>query len=178
MSWPGTLIYNCNMIDAKTLSRRVFLSRRDLNVNQEWVADHAGISRAYVSKIERGNASNVGTEVIFALARALGVSSAYLLGLTDDPLGAIDEEEDEEEAPATAAGWPPAVQRLAEVALELPASTVRALVALAEEYAERERQRDGNAMRDLLVEARRIHGDAFADQLVNLLGDTADAWLR
>ncbi len=76
-----------------------------MNWDQANLANASGVSRSRISEIERGRATNVGVDAIFALADALNVSPAYLLGQTDDPLeGVVDEEE---EAPApTAGGWP------------------------------------------------------------------------
>ena len=73
----------------KTLAYRVLLSRRDLDWNQEELAERSGISRGHISKIERGDTTNITIEVAFALADALGVSRAYVIGLTDDPYGGI-----------------------------------------------------------------------------------------
>ena len=73
-------------MDAKTLGEHVLLSRRDLHMTQEELAGRVGVSRAYVTNIEQGRAKNVGIDVVFGLARELGVSVTYLLGLSDDPL--------------------------------------------------------------------------------------------
>lgn len=54
---------------------------------QEDLANASGVSRTYISEIERGRITNVGIEAIFSLAEALGVTVPYLLGLSDDPLG-------------------------------------------------------------------------------------------
>jgi transcriptional regulator with XRE-family HTH domain len=51
------------------------------------LAEKSGVSRTYISEIERGRITNVGIEAIFSLAGALGVTVSYLLGLTDDALG-------------------------------------------------------------------------------------------
>ena len=72
-------------MDAKTLGEHVLLSRRDLHMTQEELAGRVGVSRAYVTNIEQGRAKNVGIDVVFGLARELGVSVTYLLGLSDDP---------------------------------------------------------------------------------------------
>lgn len=77
-------------MDAKTLGNHILLSRRDLALTQEELAAKVGVSRAYITNIEQGRAKNVGIDVIFALARELGVSVAYLLGLTEDPLAGDD----------------------------------------------------------------------------------------
>ena len=51
------------------------------------MAQASGVSRTYISEIERGRVTNVGVEALSALADALGVTVQYLLGLTDDALG-------------------------------------------------------------------------------------------
>lgn len=66
---------------------RVLLSRRDLNLNQDALAVAVGVSQGYISGIERGAVTNPTLEVMEKLAQALGVSLAYLLDLSDDPLG-------------------------------------------------------------------------------------------
>ena len=75
------------MYRAKTFSDRLHQARRDLRWDQNDLAAKSGISRGYISEIERGIKKNVGVEVVIALAAALGVSVPYLLGLSDDPLG-------------------------------------------------------------------------------------------
>lgn len=79
--------YDCCMYRAKTFSDRLHQARRDLRWDQNDLAAKSGISRGYISEIERGIKKNVGVEVVIALAAALGVSVPYLLGLSDDPLG-------------------------------------------------------------------------------------------
>jgi len=75
------------------LGSRVLLARRDLEMNQDELARHVGVSRPFISDIERGKTTNVGVETVMALAAALGVRPAYLLGLSD----VVVDEEDEEE---------------------------------------------------------------------------------
>ena len=71
----------------KVLADRILLSRRDLDITQEDLAAQAGnVSPAYVSSLERGKVTNPTVEVVAALAGALGVSPAYLLGWSDIPL--------------------------------------------------------------------------------------------
>lgn len=81
----------------KLLPERLLLSRRDLHWNQIDLAEKSGVSRGHISNIERGHTTNVSVEVIFSLADALGVSSLYLLGLTDDPLFNVSDRERIEE---------------------------------------------------------------------------------
>jgi len=78
------------MYSAKTFSHRLLLERRNMRWDQAELAEKSGISRGYISEIERGIKKNVGVEVVFALAEALGVSPQYLLGVTDSPLGESD----------------------------------------------------------------------------------------
>lgn len=78
------------MYTVNQLAWRLLRSRRDLEWHQEDLAEKSGISRTYISEIERGRITNVGIEAIFALAAALGVTPQYLLGLDDDPLGEGD----------------------------------------------------------------------------------------
>ena len=74
----------------KLLGKRVMISRYDLNVNQLELSERSGVSNTYISDIERGRARKVGVDVVFALAEALQVNPAYLLGLTDGPSGESD----------------------------------------------------------------------------------------
>ena len=63
-----------------TMAQRILLCRRDLDWKQEELSAKSGISRTYISEVERGQITNVGIEVIEALAKALGVSPSYLIG--------------------------------------------------------------------------------------------------
>lgn len=62
------------------LAEQVFNHRRALGISQSELADRAGISRNYVSLIERGEASNLSLNVLHNLAAALGVTPAELTG--------------------------------------------------------------------------------------------------
>lgn len=77
------------MSEAKTLAHRLLLSRRDSNLDQKELGRRANVSNGYISDIEHGKVTNVGIEVISSLAKALEISTAYLIGLTDDPYGGI-----------------------------------------------------------------------------------------
>jgi transcriptional regulator with XRE-family HTH domain len=57
--------------------------RKSMGKTQQEVADAAGVTRQAIGGIERG--STPGGEVLVRIARALGTSSAYLLGRTDSP---------------------------------------------------------------------------------------------
>lgn len=74
------------MYDSKLLANRVLLSRRDLGWDQKQLSEESGVSRPYISQIERARKTNVSVDVLFSLAGALGVSVQYLLGLSDAPI--------------------------------------------------------------------------------------------
>lgn len=82
---------------ARELAWRLRSSREDLAWNQEELAEKSGISRSYISGIESGRAVNVTIDIAFALADALGVSRAYIVGLTEDPYGGIPDSKLEQE---------------------------------------------------------------------------------
>lgn len=67
-------------MDAKELGRQVLTRRKERRWSQEELGELAGISRNYVSLIERGEADSISMKVINQLAIALGVSAAQLTG--------------------------------------------------------------------------------------------------
>ena len=62
--------------------QRVLLRRRKLRLTQKQLADACGIPSQVISGIERG-AQDVHAQRFAVLAQALGVSTDYLLGLSD-----------------------------------------------------------------------------------------------
>lgn len=79
------------MNDLASIGNRLLISRRDLGIDQKELGRRAKVSNTYISDIERGKARNVGIDVLSSLADALGVSAAYLMGFTDDPLAGVDD---------------------------------------------------------------------------------------
>lgn len=69
-----------------TFAQRLLLARRDLDLTQTTLAAQAQISPQYISDLERGKSDNPAIRDVEALADALGVSPAYLLGWSDAPL--------------------------------------------------------------------------------------------
>lgn len=69
------------------LGDRLLLARRQLEMNQDNLADRANVNRTYISNLERGHSTNPTIDIVEALARALGIRPEYLAGWTDDPLG-------------------------------------------------------------------------------------------
>ena len=82
--------YDLPMYDTREIGYRILRSRRDLDIDQAELSQRAGVSRPYISQLEHGKKTNVSVDVIEALATALGVSPAYLLGYTDNPSGEPD----------------------------------------------------------------------------------------
>lgn len=126
-------------IDTLQLGRRILLSRKDLSLNQEELGQKAGISRGHIAKIERGEVKNPTLEIIYRLADALGVSRAYLLGFTDDPLHEIEEPEEPntQSIPPTITRQPSASYRtlaaeLLDVFDQLSPSSQQILLAIAD----------------------------------------------
>src|SRR5919109_5349768 len=82
--------------DDKTIGRAAAIIRRSHGWSQQLVADRAGISKSYLSRLERGERSVDSRHLIVALARALEVSPTELTqvalpGITEDGLApAVD----------------------------------------------------------------------------------------
>jgi transcriptional regulator with XRE-family HTH domain len=108
-----------------TLAQRVLIERRTLNWNQDQLAAKAGVSRSYVSHIERSQIPNPTIDVVEALAAALDVSPAYLLGWSDIPLPGEANAIGEERVPYTV---DPRIQELIDLYEDLdPANQAIAL---------------------------------------------------
>lgn len=67
-------------MDRQELSRQVMQRRKELGLSQTELAEKTGISRNYISLIERGEASNISMKILNLLAGALGVSPSTLTG--------------------------------------------------------------------------------------------------
>lgn len=69
-------------MDAKELGRQVLARRQEKGLSQTELAERTGISRNYVSLIERGEATNISMKVINLLAETLETTSSELIGAT------------------------------------------------------------------------------------------------
>lgn len=69
----------------RMVGRRAFLQRQWLDVRQHHVADAAGLTRNYVSAIERGT-QRLDAWRLGLLADALGVTAEWLLDRTTGPV--------------------------------------------------------------------------------------------
>ena len=67
-------------MDAKELGRQVQAKRKERDMSQTELCKLAGVSRNYISLIERGEANNISMKVINLLAVALGATPAELTG--------------------------------------------------------------------------------------------------
>lgn len=86
------------MDTTETLGQRIRLSRRDIHLTQQQLADLAKVSRSYISNLEKDRTTNIGRDIAVPLSEALGISVAYLMGVEEDPLHGIpDDEEDDGE---------------------------------------------------------------------------------
>lgn len=83
------------MSEPLTISQRLLLSRRQVDLDQKELARRASVSNGYISDIERGKVTNVGIEVVESIARALEVSPAYLAGWEEYPLQGIQDDDDD-----------------------------------------------------------------------------------
>jgi transcriptional regulator with XRE-family HTH domain len=72
-------------MDVKELGHQVLTRRKEKRMSQEELGELVGISRNYVSLIERGETDSVSMKVINQLAIAFGVTVAQLTGETGDP---------------------------------------------------------------------------------------------
>lgn len=67
-------------MNAQELGHQVQAKRKEKNLSQTELGELAGVSRNYISLIERGEANNISMNVINQLAVALGASPAELTG--------------------------------------------------------------------------------------------------
>jgi transcriptional regulator with XRE-family HTH domain len=64
--------------------------RKTKGFTQDDLADQVGISQRMIGRYESGE-SDPSADSVIRLANFFGVTADYLLGLTDDPLGRLDE---------------------------------------------------------------------------------------
>lgn len=67
-------------MDAELFGKNILVLRKERKLTQEELANLAGVSRNYISMIERGEAENVSDDVIRKLAIGLEVSAHQLTG--------------------------------------------------------------------------------------------------
>lgn len=67
------------------LGSRIVSAREGKGWTQGQLATYARVNRSYLSLIERGVRTNVGSDHLTKIARTLNTTVDYLVGLSDDP---------------------------------------------------------------------------------------------
>ena len=103
-----------------TFATRLWSARQDLHWNHLELASRSGVSRQYIGDLERGRITNPSVDIVEAIASALGVAPAYLLGWSDIPLPGEAAAIGEERIPYTV---DPRIQELIDLFEDLDAPT-------------------------------------------------------
>lgn len=69
----------------ESFGERVLAIRNERGWTRRELARRSGLHEVHLAKVEVGERKRVESETLIALAQAFGVSTDYLLGLTDDP---------------------------------------------------------------------------------------------
>jgi len=145
--------------------------RKEIELTLGQVAEYEGVSKTYLSSLERGvNEPNV-WHLVARLAKRYDTTTDYLLGLTDDP------------SPRSEGELPPGVRDLVTLALGLNEARQQELLGHARVLSEAQRAANLSEY-DRLLAAVATTGDSgwFVMTIENLLravaaGDTARAQL-
>jgi transcriptional regulator with XRE-family HTH domain len=70
-----------------TLGERIVLHRRRKGLTQEELAKAVGVNKMTIWRVENQDIKDLKGQVIARLARTLGVSADYLLGLAENDVG-------------------------------------------------------------------------------------------
>lgn len=70
--------------DMQRVGRRIAAARSRKGLNQSELARQAGVHRATLNLLEKGEREHIRSDMLFSLARALGCTTDYLLGM-DEP---------------------------------------------------------------------------------------------
>jgi transcriptional regulator with XRE-family HTH domain len=71
-------------VNMRTLGERILLLRRRAGWSQNELAKQAGIDVMTISRLERGTKKRLEVEPLARLAKALSVTTDYLLGIADE----------------------------------------------------------------------------------------------
>jgi transcriptional regulator with XRE-family HTH domain len=69
----------------ENFAERVIAERETHGWTRRELAKQAGLHEQHLAKVERGQRQRIEADTIIKLARALGCSADYLMGLTEDP---------------------------------------------------------------------------------------------
>jgi transcriptional regulator with XRE-family HTH domain len=78
------------------LGEKVYQLRLRRKLTQQELADRAGVSQTIISRLESKSRHNVNADVLKGLAKALGCTTDYLVGMHED-------EKDNDRSPAAVA---------------------------------------------------------------------------
>jgi transcriptional regulator with XRE-family HTH domain len=67
-----------------TLGERILILRRRQDMTQQQLAQEAGLNKNTIARLEQGSLKDLGGRLVAKLARALGTSTDYLLGLSEE----------------------------------------------------------------------------------------------
>jgi transcriptional regulator with XRE-family HTH domain len=67
-----------------TLGERILILRRRQDMTQQQLAKEAGLNKNTIARLEQGNLKDLGGRLVAKVAQALGTSTDYLLGLTEE----------------------------------------------------------------------------------------------
>ena len=67
-----------NMVDYKSIGRRISINRRKANVTQAWLAEKIDVSESFISQIERGKAK-ISLSRLYEIADCLDIDVAVLV---------------------------------------------------------------------------------------------------
>ncbi len=84
------------------LGQRLRRTRRARDLTQQKLGELAGVNPITISRLESGDAQHAYARTVRDLAKALGVSADYLLGLSNDAKHLLSEDEESEIAPTVA----------------------------------------------------------------------------
>jgi transcriptional regulator with XRE-family HTH domain len=72
---------------AMTLGERILILRRRQDMTQQQLAKEAGMNKNTIARLEQGNLKDLGGRLVVQLAKALGTSTDYLLGMREEGEG-------------------------------------------------------------------------------------------
>ena len=72
-------------VELAIASERLRITRKNRDLTQKELEAASSVPQNTISRIELGKTEDVNTRTLAALARALNVSTDYLLGLKDEP---------------------------------------------------------------------------------------------
>jgi len=67
-----------------SIGKKVYRLRLARKLTQQELAERAGVSQAIISKLETENRDNVTSDVLKGLAKTLGCTTDYLVGMHED----------------------------------------------------------------------------------------------